>query len=266
MRKVILSGLSFFVCVLLMAQDDQDPEVNNSSNTFKIGVKGGLSLPSLSDNSDNVYTQDYESYASYEAGFFVERRLNNLLSLQVELNYTVKGGERKGLQPIPQNSLPAGFGSSLPPGQILYGRFDNKSALKYLEIPILAKVNFGKGNFKFFANAGPYVGYLVGAEQKTSGLTRIYGDPFGLFPITLPAPIGDSPLPFDAETDIQDDIKDFNVGIIAGVGVMKDLGTKSQLLFEVRGTYGFIPVQENSTFGKSNIGSVLFSLGYAYKL
>ncbi len=56
------------------------------------------------------------------------------------------------------------------------------------------------------------------------------------------------------------------MGIIAGIGITKDLGSKSQLLFEVRGTYGFIPVQENSIFGKSNIGSVVFALGYAHKL
>jgi hypothetical protein len=250
-------------CAILFAQEEQ-VEVEESS-TMKIGVKGGLSLSSLSDNSTNIYSQGFKSLASYEVGIFAEFGLNDTFGLQVELNYSIKGGERKGLQPIPLNSLPVTLTSQIPAGLVPYGDFENISVLKYLEVPILAKLNFGSTDWRFFANAGPYFGILVGAEQQTSGASQIYADPFGTQPIPLPG-VGTTPIPFTAKTDVKDNIKDFNVGIIAGVGVTKDIGPKSQILFEVRGTYGFIAVQENSTFGDSNIGSVLFSLGYAHKL
>ena len=262
--KRLTTCIALLFCALLFAQEET-VEVDESS-TIKVGLKGGLSLSSLSDNSTNIYSQGFKSLASYEAGIFAEFGLNDFFGLQVELNYSIKGGERKGLQPIPLSSLPVALTSQIPAGLVPYGNFENISALKYLEVPILAKLNFGSTDWHYFVNAGPYFGLLVGAEQKTSGSSQIFADPFGTQPIPLPGGIGTTPIPFDADTDVKDSIKDFNVGVVAGVGVAKDIGPKSQIFFEVRGTYGFIAVQENSVFGDSNIGSVLFSLGYAHKL
>ena len=258
--KRVLTSIALILCIIGHAQDVEEQQSNKA---IKFGIKGGLSLPSLSDNSDNIYAKDFKSYVSYETGAFVEYGLNEKFSLQLELNYTVKGGERDGLQPIPADRLPAGV---VPQGTVLYANYENKSALEYLEIPILAK--FGYGNdWRFFGNAGPYFGFLVGATQKTEGSSRLYADEAGTMPVPLPPELGgDNPLPFGAETDIKDNIKNFNVGAIAGIGVSKSLGDHSELFFEVRGTYGFIKIQENSQFGESRIGSVLFSLGYAYKL
>ncbi|MFD2823764.1 porin family protein [Lacinutrix iliipiscaria] len=252
-------------CIALNAQESVEEEVVEAyKNPIKIGLKGGLSLPSLSDNSDNIYTQDFKSYVSFETGLFAEYGFSDLLSLQVELNYTVKGGERTGSQPIPaaqlEGQLPPDI--ALPSGTVLYAEFNNKSALEYIEIPILAKFTFGE-DWKFFGNIGPYAGFLVGATQKTSGTSNISADipGVGFLPNLLPDEVS-----FNAETDVSDSIKNFNFGGIAGIGVIKTVSSHSEILFEVRGTYGFIPVQEDETFGESRIGSVVFSLGYAYKL
>lgn len=252
--------MALVLCALVYAQEADD---KTTDIDISLGVKGGLSLPSLSDNSDNIYARDFKSYVSYEAGIFAEFGLMENISLQTEFNYTVKGGERNGFQPVPATNLPPGV---VPQGVVLYAEYDNKSALQYLEIPILAKYTFGE-EWRFFANAGPYFGILIGAEQRTGGLSRLYADPTGIVPIDLPPEFGgQNPLPFDAETDIKDDIKNFNIGAIFGVGVSRNVSDKSSLFFEVRGSYGFIKIQENSQFGESRIGSVLFSLGYAYKL
>ncbi|MGB1308053.1 MAG: porin family protein [Oceanihabitans sp.] len=258
--KRIFTSLALLLCIVVHAQET---EAEKPEKGIKFGVKGGLSLPSLSDNSDNIYAKDFKSYASYETGIFVDYGLNEKLSLQLELNYTVKGGERNGLQPVPADQMPPGLA---PPGTVFYADFDNRTALEYLEVPILAKMTFGS-NWRFFGNVGPYFGFLIGAEQETSGSSRLYADEDGDMPIPLPPEYGgNNPLPFDAKTDIKDNIKNFNFGAIAGVGVSKSISKHSEFLFEVRGTYGFIKIQENSDFGESRIGSVLFSLGYAYKL
>lgn len=245
--------------VVLFAQEEA-VEQETSTSSIKIGTKGGISLPKLTADTDNIYSKDFKSFTAFEAGVFANYSFSDLISLQVELNYTVKGGERTGKQPVPAAQLPSAI--MLPSGTVVYADFSNKSVLEYIEIPVLAKFTFGD-DWKFFGNIGPYAGFLVGATQKTSGSSDLTADIPGVgeTPIALPAPIS-----FDAETDVKDDIKNFNFGGIIGVGIIKELGTKSEVFFEVRGTYGFIAIQENETFGKSNIGSFVFSLGYAYKL
>lgn len=237
---------------------------HEESHPIKIGLKGGLSLPSLSDNSNNIYTQDFKSYVSFETGVFMVFGFSELFSVQTEINYTVKGGERIGLQPIPAAQLEGQIpqDAPIPVGTVFYADFENKSALEYIEIPILAKFTLGT-DWKVFGNFGPYFGFLVGATQKTDGFSGISADipgVEGLVPV-LPEQVS-----FKATTDVRDNIKNFNFGGIAGIGIIKDIGIKSELFFEVRATYGFIPVQEEEVFGESRIGSVLFSIGYSYQL
>lgn len=252
-------------CFILNAQEEAVEVVDQeTSNPIKIGLKGGLSLPSLSDNSNNIYTEGFKSYVSFETGIFAEYGFSDLLSLQVEINYTIKGGKRSGLQPIPEAQLEGQLppDAPIPAGTVLYADFENKSALEYIEVPILAKFTFGT-DWKFFGNFGPYAGFLIGATQKTSGNSAIYADIPGVQNIAV---VLEEPVSFTAETDVSDSIKNFNFGAIAGVGIIKGVGSNSEILFEVRATYGFIPVQEDETFGESRIGSVVFSIGYAYKL
>lgn len=232
------------VCFFITIQAQEDTSAKDSS--IMVGVKGALSLPSLSDNSNNIFTENFKSYVSFETGIFSEFSFSDLLALKVELNYTVKGGERSGYQPLPDDSY-------ITTGQLVYGTVDNKTSLNYIELPILAKFTFGD-DWKFFGNVGPYLGFLVDAKQTIEGTIDLN---FGGFPIALPV---------NTERNIKDDLRSFNVGGVIGIGVAKDISEKSQVFFEARGSYGFIPIQKNEVFGKSKIGSVLFSLGYAYKL
>jgi len=250
----------FIVTVVSAQEEIERNEIATSK--FKIGLKGGLSLPSLTDNSTNIYSEKYKSYSSFEAGIFAAYILSNSFSLQLEANYTVKGGVRKGMQPIPVNSLPLGLGALIPDGTTLYGNFENRSELQYLEIPVIIKSNiYNLGDkWKLYTNVGPYVGFLLNATQKTSGSSNIYLDPNGVQSVPgLPA------IPFDAETDVKDQLRTVNFGFIGGFEVIRELSAKSELLLDIRGSYGFIPMQKDEAYGKSKIGSVVFSLGYAYK-
>lgn len=259
--KGIITLLAVFVFITGFAQKEKRTNTTELSK-FRIGLKGGVSVPSLTDNSKNIYSEKYKSYTSFEAGMFATYKLSNSFSLQLEGNYTVKGGVRKGLQPIPVNSLPAGIGTLMPDGVTLYGDFENKSKLEYLEVPVIIKYDlFDLGDkWKVFANVGPYVGFLVNATQKTSGSSAVYLDPLGIQSIpVLPE------IPFDAETDVKHQLRTVNFGLIGGLEIIRELSVKSELIFDLRGSYGFIPLQKDSVYGKSKIGSVVFSLGYAYK-
>lgn len=261
----IFTSILFLFCLILNAQEEAVEVVKEqTSNPIKIGFKGGLSLPSLSDNSNNIYTQDFKSYLSFETGFFASYGFSDLLAIQAEINYTIKGGERSGFQPIPAAQLEGQLppDAPVPEGTVLYANFENKSALEYIEVPILVKFTFGT-EWKVFGNIGPYLGFLVGATQKTSGSSTISADIPGVEDILVVVP---EPASFTAETDVSESIKNFNFGAIAGIGIMKAIGNNSELFFEVRGTYGFIPVQEDETYGESRIGSVVFSIGYVYTL
>ena len=233
-------------------------------NRIKIGIKAGISLPKLTADTENIYSKDFESIIAYELGVSGQYAFSDLFSLQVELNYTIKGGERNGKQPIPPSRLPSDLGDMVPPNTVVYANFNNKSVLEYLEIPLLAKFTLGE-NWKYYGIIGPYAGFLVGATQKTSGsASSISADIPGIqeqvqFPL-------DETISFEAETGVKDDIKNFNIGGIGGIGLLKSIGEKSEIFIEARGTYGFITIQENEAYGKSNIGSFVFSLGYAYKL
>lgn len=257
MKKIILSA-ALVSCFFLNAQEDSSGIVNYK--TVKLGVKGGLSLPSLSDNSDNKYTENFKSFASFEGGIFMNYGITDKLSAQIEFNYSKKGGERSGMQPIPASFIESNLppDQEIPPDIDFYADFNNRNELQYFEIPLLAKFTIGD-EWRFFANAGPYFGFLMKATQVTSGSSEIYFDEnreILLFPETS----------FDAETDVKDSINEINFGGILGIGVTKDIGSKSELLFEVRGTFGFIPLQKDEKFGKSRVGSVLFSFGYVYRL
>ncbi len=262
----------------------------------RIGAKGGYSIGRIADNSDNIYTEDYKSTDGFDFGAIVEYQISELFSLQGEILYTQRGGKRLGLQPIPTDNLESALednGLSLEQlnqlvqlqgrGPVtnedpLYADFTNVSELEYIEIPILVK--FGWGNdWRFYVEGGPYIGFLIGATQVTSGDSQFFLDSGGNQPLGVPNPFYNPndpsfgppfiPLPeqsFDASTDVKDDLNDTNVGIHAGAGLIRKLNEKHQVFLGFRGSYGFTSLQKDSTFGETKVGGLVFSLGYMFTL
>jgi Outer membrane protein beta-barrel domain len=232
------------------------------SQTTWLGLKGGLSIPDLSGGGGNQLSENYTSRLAFNFGVLSDFKVHNNFSLQVELNYAGQGGKRDGMQPI--TNLPASLSQGLPAGTYLYADFKNKAVLDYLELPIMAKLSWGK-MFGYYVNAGPYLGYLLHAAEKTKGTSTIYEDPNGKYPLTemgYPVP----PQNFNANTDITSSIKRFNVGVTGGGGVSLKLDPKDKLFFDARVEYGFINIQKYSVDGKDNTGNLLLSLGYAHRL
>jgi len=260
------------------AQDNTaESDTETTKNEIKIGGKVGYSLGSLTSNTENIFTDDYESISGIDFGVTFEFKLTALISIQTELNYTHRGGERNGLQPVTANDLSNSLNSFYPfigiplitNANPLYATFDSESDLQYLEIPALIKFGWGD-NLRFSAAIGPYVGILLKATQVTSGSSQFYLDSEGTLPVFVPDEDGQIiTLPaqsLDANTDIKDDLKTVNFGGTFAIGISKNIGDAGQLFIDARASYGFNSIQIKDEYGESNIGGVIFSLGYAYTL
>ena len=257
----------------------------------KIGGKVGYSIGRITDNSDNIYTEGYESSSGVDIGVFVEYPVSELFSLQMEVLYTQRGGERIGQQPIPTSALDA-FGSIDQLNYVLslQGKgpvtdenpmdadFKNVSELNYVEIPFLGKLGWGK-TWRWYVEAGPYIGFLVNSTQKTSGTSLISLDADGFDPLTVYNPnhnpqdpstgplwVPVPPQSFDEETDTKNELNTYNFGFHAGTGIIRKLGDKHEVYAGFRGSWGAKTLQKDKVFGESHVGGLVFSLGYAYTL
>lgn len=243
-------GVVLLVGVLCFAAQaaGQTPDVS-------IGGHVGLSIPNIRAGSTDVLSQDFASRRGLFFGIFVETRIAPRLSLVVDVNYTSQGGKRDGVQPITMDiGLPP-----LPDGSYYYADYHNETILDYVEVPVQLRLRFGGGH-RFFANAGPYVGFLVRARAVTSGSSLIYLDR------GMTQPVTPSPVPFDAETDVSDSLKGTNFGITAGGGFMHRAGP-GDLVVEAHFQVGLTTIQKDvATSGSNKTGAVVVSIGYAFPI
>ena len=229
-----------------------------------VGLKVGISLPNILGSSDQEITKDYKSRIAPNFGGFVDVGLTRHLSIQAGLDYASQGGKRNGVQPITATipGLP-----TLPPGQYFFADFKNTAKLDYLEVPVMAKYRFKKDKkIGYYVNAGPYFGFLMKATTVTKGSSTIYVDknrtPLLLPPVGTPFPV----IPFDAKTDVTDDLNRFNFGITGGGGIT--FPAKGNYFFiDARGSYGLTTLQKDTiNDGKSRTGNLVISFGYAFKI
>jgi hypothetical protein len=255
--KIILLTIVLTICSLsIYAQDEKENY---------IGVKGGISIPQLSGGDDNILSRDFKSRIAPNFGAFFEIGITDKFSIQPEVNFAGQGGKRKGIQPITQS--PPGV-PQLPPGNFLFGEFENTAELNYVEVPVLAKYKFGKKDKpRVYVNGGAFYGLLVSAKTKTSGMSSIFLDEAGQVPLLLP-PAG-TPLPpvdFTATTDIKDDVNRDNFGITGGGGIEIPVG-KNYLIIDARVSRGLRSIQRDTiNNGKSRTGNLVISFGYAFNL
>jgi hypothetical protein len=152
-------------------------------------------------------------------GFPVEIPLSDVFSIQPELNFVQKGYSVEAFNL-------GGFGSE----------FDY--TYNYLEVPVLAKLNLGSGNFKFQVMAGPYAALgmgdikeLIDGEEGKSYTYTSYG------------------------------AKKFDFGAQGGLGCSFDVGSM-RLFADARYMFGLGQVSDNSAedykHGGLNLGVGVF--------
>lgn len=276
------SKLVLLFCLLstisITAQEETNTE-EKEKTPVKMRIKGGYSLGKLSGGNDNVYTKDYESTDGGDFVVSFEFQVNDLISIQPEINITKRGGKRNGFQPVVSDELSSQLNQFLPviglpeitADNPMYATYNSKSVLNYLEIPALVKFGVGE-DFRVFAEVGPYVGILLNAKQITSGRSQFFLDADGMNPVVVPNPSGNPqfvPLPeqsLDAETDTKDDLRTVNFGGIFGIGISKKVNANSEFFMDARASYSLNAIQIKEDYGQSHIGGVIFSVGYAFYL
>jgi hypothetical protein len=230
-----------------------------------LGVQGGLSIPNIRGGT-NELSQGYTSRSAVNIGIFLEYPLSKNWSVQPEINYDGQGGRRLGLQPITNSELP-----SNPYGDYYYADFKNVSVLNYLEIPVLLKYTSGEDGLRFQGNLGPFIGFLLNANEESSGNSLIYTDK-NRSPLMIPVPpdyqqyVEAPPQSFDATTNVYDSIKKINLGAAGGIGLIYPLSTTQRINFDVRFTYGLTNIQRYSEDGKNHTGNLVISLGYSMRI
>lgn len=228
-----------------------------AQSTIHLGVQGGLSIPDLHAGSgSNPVSEGYSSRMGPYFGALGQFGFSRLFSLQAEVNYSAQGGKKNGKQAIAGQD----FNPQAPAGSYFYANFKSVARLNYIEVPVLAKFTFPLGRtLNIAVDAGPYVGFLVAAKNKTSGESMVYGDPGETTPVTAEAQS------FDKTEDIKDQLHHTNWGVQGGVGLEQTLG-KGYLFLHLGGNYGLMNIQKGSAHGKNNTGAATAVLGYALEI
>lgn len=241
-----------------------------SGQTTSIGVRGGMSIPNLTGGSslENPLNSGFKSRVGGDAAIFADFGITPTFSIRPMIQFSQQGGKKDGFQayPTPSEVAPLFAQMEMPVPPYLYATFKNTAKFNYILIPVLA--NFGwnlsaQSPIRLHVNAGPFAGFLLSAHQVTAGQSDIYMDDKGLAQLPIP---GGGKQSFDAKTNIKDDLKTFNAGVEANVGVGYKLGRSSNIFIEGGFNYGFIKIQKGEANGKNNTGAGTVSLGYAYQL
>lgn len=229
---------------------------------FYLGIKGGVSIPNLTAGNGSPVSSGYSSILGPYFGLFAERAFHkdSRWSLQVELDYSIQGGKKNGVQAVPT----APFQAMVPPGtplpEYLYATYDSKALLDYLQLPVLAKYRMPVGKkWRLTIDAGVYAGYMVHATDKTKGSSNIYFDEAE--EQQFPAPAQD----FSGNHNITDQINRFNFGIQGGIGLELQCH-RGHAFVEAGGNYGFLNIQRYAEDGTNHTGAATVVLGYAFRI
>ena len=216
---------------------------SNLNAQIMIGPKLGLNLASWS----NVTLSNGDKKVpvmGINIGGVCNFSVNKMFSLQPELLYSGKGNNIKN------------------------GSYYDKEYINYLEIPILAKVSFGKDDFKGFVNLGPYFGYLMGGKDKWNTPVVMGVGGSGSQSIDFTKTTTDN-LDGTSYTEQQNRL---DIGLALGAGVIYKLGPGS-LMGELRYNVGFSHMTKYggtlpSGFDKDKNQNRVFaiSVGYLFTL
>jgi len=259
MKKIIIA--LFFVATTLNGFAQTTTEKNVSK--LSLGVLGGINVPSLMGGGGNPLSEGWSSRSGEAYGLTLDWKTGNNFGLRADVLYSSEGGQRNGMQALDGSS----FNPQVPAGTYFYANYNNQSILNYLEIPVLAKYSFNLSkSSKIYIDLGPYVGFLLNATQKTSGSSIVYADAAGTQPITVNPQTGQPfPAPFDANTDIINDLNSVNFGLTGGIGFSQGVGF-GDVFLDVRGAYGLTTLQKDTKNGNNSTGNLLVAIGYSIPL
>ena len=116
-----------------------------AQNTPVWGIKGGVNLATW-NHADRSIQDQLESRLGFHVGLLSHNHLSNKIAIQPELQFSTQGTE------------------------VERGDNDIEYRLSYLNIPVMLQYMFNNG---FRIEAGPYVGFLLGAKDVSASGTEI---------------------------------------------------------------------------------------------
>lgn len=141
-QSFLLMALLFFGLISMNAQDGGD---------FEVGVGGGFGV-SYANNPEGMST---DLLMAFNANISAEVYLSDYLGVKTKIIYDNKGYAN-------------GFIIDNNNGNMIT---DVDFKLSYITVPIMANFHFGKKKFrKWYVNVGPYIGFLVNAEETALGI------------------------------------------------------------------------------------------------
>jgi len=127
------------------------------------GVEAGLNLNNLADKYEGETTSN-QIKTGFHAGIFADLGISNNFSIAPGLRYSMKGGLMEGNY----NTQIGGVSASVED--------KHKLTYHYVELPVNFVYKTGTpGSGRFLIGAGPYVAYMVNAQEKLKRTTRVFG-------------------------------------------------------------------------------------------
>ena len=205
--KTQLLSISLFMLTIVMvnAQDSGD---------FELGATLGVNLA-------NVSTIDGQNNASSRVAFNIgatgEYYFSDRWGLKAKLIYDSKGWSDGFITDENFNTVTTDF------------------TLNYLTVPVMANWHFGS-NRNWYLNFGPYIGFLLNAEDSALG------------------------------TDVKEAFKSTDFGLALGIGYKFDLGDNAKLFIEYDAQSGVTDIFENNEGDAVRNGRSSLNVGVLFNL
>ena len=185
----------FFTAILALGLSSIS--LGQEKGDVEFGVNIGLNYSTIT-SSNSVSTPD--TGYGFNAGFSADYYFSDRWSIKGKLIYDQKGWDNDDL-----------------------GNGKTNINLDYITVPVMANWHFAQKR-NWYLNFGPYVGFLMNAEDSKNGIdvkellnTTDFGIAFG---IGVKIPVSDKlkvSLEYDAQSGLSDVFKDHPAGRIQGV-------------------------------------------------
>ena len=209
--NILFILLLFFSCEALNAQG------------FSIGIKGGINLAKHTEELEHT---EFNYRIGFIGGGFVSYDFNNLISIQSEVLYSMRGNARV----FPEQIL----------GQLIIPESKVVTKLNYIEIPLLLFISFDlNSNIRPKILIGPAISFLLTAKSEA----EIYSDEEG------------------TEIDQKELWKPNDYGIIFGIGADYTVGN-NKIILDIRYNLGLADLNDGVGGGKITSNTISLLLGY----
>jgi hypothetical protein len=252
MRVTYSVAIAAFMLFNNNSYAQEEALIKDKLPAWTVGAHAGANLSNLILGKPMVNDNNSFGYG-YDGGLSLEYGINSHLSLVAEGNFVNINSWRDEVQPL----LP---GSPLQTTTTtLYANFKKTQTFDYIQVPVMARVTFGD-KFKYYINAGPYVGLLTFAQVKTSGDSYLYLDERGNVPYNENGSIHS----FNATTDVTTKINTVDFGIAAGFGGGYTFG-RHGIWLDARYNIGLVNIRTSSEInGQNQLEGFGLGLGYTY--